>query len=289
MFKNIAKKLGYLLFTCLSLLYFVYLDFPLDIFKSKLLGYVKAPFTIDFKHAHPYWLSGVSLEDVSLQLSPQLESPNIAHFDKIIARLSLLPLLLGHQKITFKVYLQDTVLEGSFEQTKDHLEIDLDSQEFALSRLFMQKLTQQPLQALLQIKAHLDLQQDPKKSKGKINVTLKKLNNADTTVMGMTVPAIDLGQLLLEAEIQEGQIHIRKYEQAGTDAESRLSGTIRLAADPAMSQLNLTFQIKPLDNWFQKNPNLRTLMEFPLIQQRRSADGFLSLPLSGTISYPQIR
>lgn len=289
MFKNIAKKLGYLLFTCLSLLYFVYSDFPLDIFKSKLLNHIKAPFNIDFKQAKTYWLSGVSLEDVSITFNPQSEIPNVAHFDKINARLSLLPLLLGHQKITFSIYLQDTILEGSFEQKKEGMEINLDSTEFNLSRLFMQKLVQQPLQTALQIKAHLTLQQDPKKSTGKINITLKKLNNADTSIMGMTVPSIDLGQLSLEAEIQDGQVHIRKYEQAGTDAESRLSGTIRLATDPAMSQLNLTFQIKPLDNWFQKNPNLRTLMQFPLVQQRRSADGFLSLPIAGTLSYPQIR
>lgn len=284
-----AARLGYLAFSITSFLLSLYWTFPAQVVTMRLAQEVAKATggQVRFRvgRADLWRLSGIAAHDVRLQVNDgapvTLEAARI--------RLRLLPLFLLRGSVYAQVQLGQGLAEVVLSLDKSHAaevrfdDIDLTKPAWLAKQLGV------PLQGVLTGTASLVNAPRWPMTNGDLDIQFDKLSVGPTTVEGVTLPQIGLGQINVAMEIREGQAKITSMRQQGGNISLEARGKVVMSEPLEASVLDLCGRLKVEPAFLQANPKLAAAMHLAEVQLKRDPTGFLNVPLAGSVRSPQLR
>ena len=238
----------------------------------------------------PYWLTGLEADRVVVGLqgsSPPLEIPLVdAH-----VRLRLLPLFL--LRPTFSIGVENS---GGHLDAVAGLERDAVGLSARVEGWRLEKATWMPSLAALGVRGVLSLgmagrlhPRDVPKSVLDASITLREAVLGPGSIAGFTLPKIALGQIDAVLAVEKGALRVTTFRQQGGDVQLRAAGQVSLRPQLGRSALDLCLKFRPGETLLARNPTLKTALQLAEVRLRKDPEGFLHLPLAGTIARPRVR
>jgi type II secretion system protein N len=289
---KVARGAGYGLFAITALLVSLYLTFPAEAVGQRLAHEVRmrsgGAYTLRFKELSPWRLTGFAAEAVSLRVNRSPQPPLDIAVDDLKARLRILPLLLARLSASAKVDLgQGSVDVVVTPRGPGAVDADLSIDDLNLSSPpLIPKLVGLTLGGKLDGSATAEWRPDPKASTGKGAFTLANATVGPGTIQGFTLPATELGTIKPELVIDGGRLRIASFKQEGGQIQLKVSGGVQLRPQFEQSQLDLCLMVKADPNYLRKNPNMESALQLAEVRFRRDPQGFLNIPLGGTVAEP---
>ena len=311
--KKWLVRLGYPAFYFMALLTFLYLTFPFDRLKDRLVAEFNSNLRSGDAQLHidsldSYWLSGVEAEGVRLSKpAPPATSANPkpkaqeTRIDQLQVRTSLLPLLVGTIHVAFSAKALGGEVEGHTSDADGNRTLAVEVENLDVGQVsLVSEVVGLPMKGALSGKVDLVLPEGKlSKADGSIELTISNLSVGDGKAKlkdTLALPKLQAGNVELRAEATKGQLTIDKLNAKGKDLELVSSGRIRLrdSFDSSIMELNLRFRFA--DAYKEKNDTTKGLFGskgskapalFDLDPKNRRAkrpDGFYAWRASGPVS-----
>lgn len=284
---NILRYLGYVAFFLFSLLVSLYLTFPWDSAKDRLLDAAStaAKAKITAESLRPSWLTGVVAKKVEYK-TPTAEEP--IRIEELRARISLLSLLAGNIGVVASLPIAKGTVVADVVSSGD--EIDLEATVAGVELALVPGLKDAiglPLGGSVDLdaKLHLDTK-TPKNTSGNINLKgagLEILKGG--SLSGFPVPELAVGNLDWSVPIKDGKVSFDKQEVKGENVELKIDGEIALLSPIARSNLKLNLSFKPTPAFLKKEPILNALLNN--IRRSKGSDGFYTYAINGSMKHPR--
>lgn len=311
-----ARWVGYPAFYLGSLLLFVYVTFPFDRIKERLVAEFNARQTdgsrLEIDDMSWYWGSGVEASGVRLTLPPPksasvdqsgaVPKPRVIELEHVYARLSILSFLFGTRHVSFGAGVLGGEVSGEVTDQGNEREVALQFEEMDVGALpFMRDVSGLPMTGTLTGSVELTApEQKLAKSRGKVSLKLSRLTVGDgkAKVMdALALPKLDAGDLTLEADIAGGRVDLKQFSARGPDVEVIADGKVRLR-DPfnnSLAELGLRFRFS--DKYKSKNETTKSLFGAPgsnmpalfdmdpKAKRAKRPDGFYSWRVTGPFEH----
>jgi len=312
-----APYFGYPVFYVLCLLVFFPLTFPYDVVKDKIVASynqqqrtASSPQQLEIDELDSSFFTGVKAKGIRL-VSPPPEvgnPPTVVRIDEARARISLLSLLAGNRDVSFTVLAFDGTIKGNFEDTGKQRTIEINFDGVDLARV--DAIAAQvgfPLDGKLYGDVKLVLPEGKaSKGSGAINLEIRDLyagNQKELTVktpLGpFTLPRLKIGTMSIIGEAKDGVLKLTNIANAGGEVEvSSADGRIQMRELATEAHLDVPIKFKIGDGYRSKNEKTKMLFGTPggkdtpmlemdpKIKRSKTADGFYSLRIGGTLAKP---
>lgn len=282
-----TRVIGYAAFFLFSFLVGLYLTFPWDIAKDRVLDLAtqKSGMRIYAAKLEPSWLTGVEAEGLEIGGKDKNDALKI---DKARVRVSLLALIIG--KIGFSVWmpLGGGDVDANVKISDDFVDLSAHVADVHLEKAgLILEASGLPLTGKLDVDLDLKLgKKDPKATVGKLSLKTGGLSIEKGGKMGMIpVPELALGDLKMEVPIQDGKADFKGVKLAGTDLEVAMDGNLLVLWPVARSTLNLTVGLKPTEKLLGSDPLLRPILKN--FEFAKDNEGFYGVGLTGNILHPR--
>jgi type II secretion system protein N len=269
---------------------------PVEAVKARLVLEAAAQgWQLSATDVHPAGFVGIGMTDVMLQSPDGMRIP----IERLVAKLRLLPLILGRRGVAFDAALYDGHVKGFAEEGRGLQRIVAIVTGVDLSRAAaLKKATGIDLVGTM--KGDVDLTLDataPAKSAGHVDLAVEKaaVNGGAMTVPGMggalTLPKLSLGQVTATGAVKDGKLTFDKLEAKSDDVEASGDGLYlvvqpRLAFAPIFGKAKLKIR----DGYWLKSgtAGFKSVVEVALAQAR-GRDGAYGFQIYGTAGNPQAR
>jgi type II secretion system protein N len=307
MSKRALTIIGYIGFGVVSLLMGLYLTFPADAVGQRLAHEVakasQGRLTLSFDDVSLYRLSGIEAEGVKVRAMQEGSAPLEFQLDALRARLRLLPLLWLSVSVDAEIESGNGTLSARITpKSGGGLDTAVDLDEFSLtSPPILPTLAGIPLAGKISGDVHGSFsEKDSKQTAGGVSLKLAGLSFGPGTlhlpIPGMTekmdfsLPsAVEFGNLSLETPVEQGRMTVKSFTQQGGDMQLKVSGTLSLRPQLGTSALDMCIQVKPDPAFLAKNPKIKDALTFAEVQIKKDGQGFLNIPLAGTLSRPRLK
>lgn len=215
-------------------------------------------------------------------------APTGIHLDSVTAKLDLFAALRGRQGITFDARAWGGKIQGRVSMAEGSRQIDVRASDISLGDSPIHALSGLDLQGTLR-SFELELAAegtDFSNAEGKLVIKGDDLVLRGGEVQHFELPLVALGTLEGKVDVKEGKADTDTFEIRGPDLDAKLAATIRLAPELAASTLSGKLQLKPSDDWWNRNEMLKTAANFALPAQ---SDGWRALNLYGQLRRPGFR
>lgn len=239
---SLKARLLFVIYAVLCLLFFSCMRFPYHIVQSRIEGALSRTLHADVSVGNigGHFPLGLTLED--LRVGGETVAP------RLTVRPTLTSLLLGRLGLVFAIdqgrgRLHCTV-KTSFRHPGDPLALNFKLNEFDIAPF--KKLTRNGLEIAGTVtgEGRLDTEHTNfKDSRGDIDITCKNGQipfNLPTLPLG----AVTFADLILKAEMDQGQMEIKEVRLNGNDISGTLSGGVTLGMNIMTSQLNISGNLK---------------------------------------------
>lgn len=314
--KKVLSTLGYVFFFVFCFVASVYLTFPMDLLKPRILeeanralnarkspGAYGKPGSITVEDVKLWRLSGVELKNVVvLDVTTNPDPAPPWEVDSVKVRVGLLGLLRKHLNITFDVHAYEGTITGDAllvpNDKGDRMELKrldakADGVQWARMALIAQAL-KVPGEGALGGEVHLTLGNDIKEAAGDIKLAGDGLavgpGELAIPMFGtLTIPRIDLGKLSGDIKVAEGKTTGPPITLTGVDFQGVLDGPLNLRTPPEQSQIvNGAASFKLAEAFLKANPRFQTAFDLaPQLKQAKAEDGNYRFRLRGTVGSPQ--
>jgi type II secretion system protein N len=308
------RWLGYIGFFLFCFVGSVYLTFPMDLLKPRILeeanralnarkspGMYGKPGSITIEEVKLWRVSGVELKNVVV--TDVTTNPDPApswEIESVKVRLGILALLRKQLDIAFDVSAYDGSATGEiliagekFDQLKR-----IDAQANGIHWWKMQAVAQAmkvPGEGWLGGEVHLNLGKDIKEAAGDIKLAGEGLavgpGELAIPMFGtLTIPRIDLGKLSGEnIKVSEGKVNGPPITLTGVDFQGALDSQLQLRVPADQSQIvNGAASVKLAEPFLKANPRFQTAFDLaPQLKQAKAEDGSWRFKLRGTLGNPQ--
>ena len=315
--KSWLRWLGYPAFFQLAFLAGIYLTFPYDELRDRIVAEAERATSMDVEveKVRLRGISGLTLHGVLLadpaaaeaaaEAAPPasaeeagdegaepaaeaLPEPKRIYVDRMSAKADLLALALGKRAFSFDAdafggSLEGKVVLGEEEQV---LTASVRGIDFA----------QTPLKAFagLDLAGRLDEVQvdlrspgnDFSKAEGTVRIRGEELQLNGGEVQMFELPQVALGTLEGRLEFKEGVGTIEEFKVAGSDLEAEIDGSVRLQGGLRNSSITGKLRLKPSDDWWNRNEMLKTAANFALPAGK---DGWRTISIYGLLGSPKFR
>ena len=294
--QKLLRWAGYGAFALFSLFISFYLTFPAEAVAARLAQEVqkqsRGQWTLTYKDASSYHLSGLSLEGVALQEAGAPGEAMRVTLDAVRGRLRLAPLFLARLSVDAEVLNGDGSLAvrwtprssagGSGPPAMD-VRLEADDFDFA-SAPFLAKMAGLPLGGKMNGSLDASWENDVRKSTGSLELNIEAANLGPGAVQGLTLPNVSLGSLVLAAEAKDGKFKITSFKQQGGNVNLRASGNLQLRQPLTASGVEACVQFKADPAFLNSNPKLKSIVQLAEVQLRKDGEGFLMVPLQGALN-----
>jgi type II secretion system protein N len=277
---RIARYVGYPLFYLFALLVFVGLTFPFERLKNRIVSEFNArpsaerPLRLEIDELSGYWLTGLEAEGVRLVSPPPPEEdaktakPKIVTLDEVHVRASVLRLLVGIVRASFGGKAFGGEVSGYLSDGGDARALFLELENVSVADLpLLGDAVGLPLVGTSSGTADLEMpEQKLARAKGKIELVISGLSVGDGKAKirdTIALPKLDAGELVFQAEAEEGRLKIEKLSANGPDLELSADGRIRLRDPFESSLVELSLRFKFTDKYKNKNDMTRGLFGAP--------------------------
>ncbi|MGF1510246.1 MAG: type II secretion system protein GspN [Myxococcota bacterium] len=247
---------AYVGFGILSLIFCLYLTFPWDALKDRLLmeASARTGWKLMAKHMRPSWFTGVTLTDVSATPPGGLAPMELA---QVSARAGLWSLLTGGRSVRVAMELGrgHAVIDYAERGSLMDLAVKMDAVELALIG-DMKALSGLPLSG--EVSADVDLEINQAKldeSTGDVRLRGSGLEiGSGGSVRGFPVPGLSLGSLDWNVQLADGRLAVEQQQLTGGDLEATVNGNVNLATPLERSILNLDARFSPTPQLIEREP-----------------------------------
>jgi len=279
----------------------LYLFFPGEAFRERVEWQVsdasKGAYQLSIVDAGFWRLSGVSLDKVTLYKASrrssrdaegeQIEVRPFLGFERLAARLQLLPLLAGKQAVSFAGDLYGGSADGVFARHEGGQSIDIDAHDVRLELLpLVGENWSLDLAGLGKLVADLELStEELSESSGKGELKFTDLEMVSGNVFGFDLPDnATFEQALIRFKIEKGKVEISEGIISGELLEVKIDGAITLSSRGF-------FRSRPrLDVELTPSESLDSLLKLaPGMRDARQENGTYKYVVTGTIENPRFR
>ena len=245
-----------------------------------------------------YWLFGVRAHDVRFigPLPPpddegKIHPATVTQIDRLHLSVSPWRLMGAPLRVHFGATADEGSVHGSFVDGKDERDVEVTLAQMGVQSIpLLSDLIGIPMSGLAVGEAKLEF---PEKrlslTEGNLEITIEDLEIGDgkTKIQGfVALPKLRAGQLVLQADVQEGRVRIEKLAAKGPDLELEASGQLRLRDKYEQSMVDLNLRYKFSEEYQTKNDITKGffgVLDFdPKVKRAKGEDGSYSWRVTGT-------
>jgi type II secretion system protein N len=308
---------GYNTFFWAAFWLFCYWTFPYDRLASFLSDKVAesgAGYTLDIGNLSPHWLTGVTLNDVTVRkaqaadaapvpppAAPEKGKPPSDGSLKIKeahARVGLFSLLFGGKSLSFDAALEQGEIEGSYEEDGEQKHLDATLSKIDIGKLgLLESVISLPAKGTFEGDFDLTLGKDPTKSNGTVKITFKDMVLGDGVAKlkvgsmgGLTIDPVNLGDVVMSLDVKDGVGQVKELRSTGSDVKLEGSGDVRFAEPLSRSRLDILMRIKFTDAYKNKSSRTKAMFSLldsnngPQLRAAKTPDGALAYRLTGALA-----
>lgn len=285
---------GYAGFTLLSLAVGMTLTSPAEAVGQRLAHELQRAsgggWTMTYREATPWRLSGIALTEVRLQTSPAAGEPTLLPLQAVRLRLRLLPLLLGRLGVSGELVggggrLAATVAQGR--ERSLQVEVAADNLDLA-NPPWLAPLVGLPVGGRLGGRGELAWEGELRRCTGQLQARIGGLQIGPGAVAGVVLPTIAFGDVAWASELKDGRLSVPELRQEGGNLRLRGSLGVQLRQPFSLSTLQACTMLRAEPAFLASNPKIRSALQLAEMQLKRDAEGFLHLPLAGTLGAPKV-
>ncbi|MEM1026075.1 MAG: type II secretion system protein GspN [Myxococcota bacterium] len=283
------RIVGYVAFFMASFVIGLYLSFPWNALKDRLLtaASVQTGWSLQAETMRPSWLTGVVLTGVEAR-PPGGE--NALEINELHMRASVLSMLTGGVGGQAAFPLGGGEVDATFSQSSSTMVVDLDLHSVELGLVpVLAELTGLPISGELTVDAELDVdRENPSKSSGTVRLAGDGLEIAEGGRIGVyPLPiSVNVGSFDWSLQVSNGQLKLTQQEIRGGDVEVNLDGTLNLAAQLERSTTNMTLAFRPTEALLEREPLIGALLNN--IASAKGRDGFYTYAMTGSVKHPRL-
>ena len=258
--RKVLIGLGYFGFFVFGFLVCFYLTFDVGIIKSELENLTKGGnFQLSINRLDKYRLSGFKAVGVKIRFP---DSSTAIDIDQIQARISVIPLIFGKKKVSFKVLLYGGKVSGMMSRGKRGFRAELSAQGLDLARLKAQSDKGLTISGKVMSKVEINLfnLDNVKTWSGRIETSISSGRINNLSYLGASLPEINFDQGKLNLEMKAGRAEIKTLELSSPDFPLMGQGLIEFRIPIENSLLNLEFKLSPSDSYLEQAEPLKTLL-----------------------------
>lgn len=302
--KRVLRWLGYPLLALFVFSFTLQLTFPYERVKDKLVEALSQKYDVQIASAEPTFLpGGMVLESILLKSRPTEpdEEPTIVLIDRLRVDVGLLALVVGRASIDLVADMGDGSIEGNVSVSRSDLSVELSTEDLPLESIpGMREALGLPMVGGLDAEVELSLPEQRWDlaegtlslscpgcvvGDGKTKMKAKARPGRRTSFFaseGLTVPALNVGDLRAEITIAEGRGTIDTFAAKSEDGDLAIHGSIEFApqlAESKFTQACTKFRLS--DALRQRDPafgNVPNVMGAPI-----DAEGFSNLTMVGKL------
>lgn len=214
--------------------------------------------------------------------------PDGIHLDSLTAKVDLFSAIRGRQGVSFDARAWGGRIEGKLSIGEDSRRIAIRAKGIVLEQSPILAVAGLDLEGKLET-LELELAAegaDFSAAAGQLVIKGDSLVLRGGEVQHFELPRIVLGTLDGKVDVRDGKADTDTFEIRGADLDAKLAATVRLAPELASSTLSGKLQLKPSDDWWNRNEMLKTAANFAM---PASSDGWRSLNLHGQLRRPGFR
>ncbi len=297
---------GYGGFTFVAFLVSLYLTFPAEAVGQRLAHELQrqthGKVSVSFRDVSLYRLSGIEAEGVVVRSAKAGQQPTEVKLDAARARLRLLPLLWLSLSFDTEVQLGDGFIDARITpRAGEDLDTKIEIEALNLATPpVLPALAAFPMRGAVEGMLEAAWRKDVKKASGASSLSWKgasigpgtievALMPGSPTKTPFSLPGAELGDITLELKLEGERLTIASFKQKGGDLQLKLSGSMTLRPQVQASSLDLCFEMRAVPAFLEKNPKIKTALQLAEMQLRKDTQGFLNVPLGGTVQRPRLR
>jgi len=284
---KILRIIGLVAFFLFSFVVGLYLTFPWNALKDRIaIQLAEATgWEVEATSLEPSWLTGVRIQGLKLA-PPEADEPLL--FDEVVARARLLSFLTGGMGVSAWLPLGQGELDVTLARGSDETTVRAKAQGVELAMVpGFAAFTGLPLSGQLDLDADVTLdRQDAAKSSGRIELSGSDLELGEGgKVANFPIPALRLGNLDWEMDIEDGKVELPQQQLRGGDVDVDLEGTVDLATPVERTTMNLNVSFRPTPEYLQENGLIEALLNN--INRAKGSDGFYTYAITGSVKHPR--
>lgn len=291
-----VRFFGYSLLFGVSFFFFLYLMFPYEILKDRLILELERMLgsgtEVSLVGLTPHYFSGVRLKGLKVVYHEQNTPSPVLSIDRAELRISLLSALLGNPRLSFQVKAGAGELRGSGKQSDGMLNLDLELRDLDVGA-FPILASRYGLKLGSRIDGAVELlydQGNTMRSSGKANLTFRSLALEESSLpmsgSSIDLPAVQIAKgrdSRIRASLGKGVITLEEFRFSGGDLSLDLQGKIFLSSELLNTRLNI-------NGSFSDSPKLSQALPFLfIVEKQKRPDGSYPLAISGRFEKPSIR
>ncbi len=318
--RKVLRALGYGAFYWFALLVFVYLTFPYERLRDRIIAEFNARQTgpdamrLELDAVSGYWLSGVEAEGIRLISPPKAAATvdatapapkqSVLSVDSAHARVGILPLLFGSVRLSFGADAFGGSVSGETSESDGARRLELELEDLALDKAsLLADIVGLPLAGTLGGKLEFVLPEGKlAKADGTVALKIQGLSVGDGKAKirnTIALPKVEAGDLTLDGEATAGQLKITNFAASGPDLQFASDGSVRLRDPLGTSLCTLSARFKFTDRYIGKNDMTKSLFGAPgssvpglfdldpKNKRAKGPDGFYGWRVTGVLNEPQ--
>jgi type II secretion system protein N len=317
----VASAVGYPLFYVTLFIVFSAWTFPLDKVKDRIVTTFNegqrtstSPRELAIADISSSWVTGLELTGVRLVShdapkdsgrfdTARADTVSEIKVDSVVARLQVLPLLIGHHNVKFHADLFSGKLDGSLKEAGKDQSLDVSMEGLDLGQFTpLTQILDVPVEGSLAGTLSFDIPDGHiSKANGSLALEVSDMAVGDgkAKLMGkVAAPRLNLGVFALTADIKDGTMKISKLGASGKDVDFLADGRIPLRETVTDSSLDLNLRFRVSDAYRAKNDTTKALFGAPdstvpgvldldpKMKQAKRADGFYTWHARGQLGRP---
>ena len=284
---KILRIIGLVAFFLFSFIVGLYVTFPWNVLKDRIAIQISEAtgWGVEAESLEPSWLTGVRIEGLKLE-PPEAAEPVI--LDEVVARARLLSFLTGGMGVSAWLPLGQGELDVTLAKGSKETLVRAKAVAVELGMVpGFAALTGLPLSGQLDLDADVTLdQKDVAASSGQVKLSGTDLELGEGgKVANFPVPALRLGNLDWEMDIEKGKIELPQQQMRGGDVDLDVEGTIDLATPIERTTLNLNVSFRPTPEYLEENGLIKALLNN--INRAKGSDGFYTYAITGSVKHPR--
>jgi type II secretion system protein N len=302
--KRVLRWLGYVFLALFVFSFTLQLTFPYERVKDKLIEVLSEKYEVQIASVEPTFLpGGMVLESILLKSRPTQpdEEPTVILLDRLRIDVGLFALLIGRASVDLVADMGDGSIDGNVTVSRSDLSVEFSTEDLPLESIpGLREALGLPMVGGLDAEIELSLPEQRWDlaegtftlscpgcviGDGKTKMKAKPRPGRRTSFFaseGLTVPALNLGDLNGKIVIGDGRGVIETFGAKSEDGDLAIHGSIELAAQLAESKFTqactkfrLSDALKQRDPAFGNVPNV---MGAPI-----DAEGFSNLTMTGKL------
>lgn len=316
--RKIAPYVGYPAFYLFCLVIFAYYTFPYDMLRDRIVaefergqGSSGETRRLEIDAIEPYWLTGLRAVGIRMVITKPAENPDDkpkkseVYIDEAYGRVQLLPLLLGTRSVSFGAEAFGGTVEGLFSRKADEerLKLEIAGVDLAFLSPFLPAAAV-PIGGVVDGKVDFVIpERKVQKANGLVDLTITDsyVGDGKTKIQGaLALPRMNLGDLVVTAEANEGVLKLGKVAATGADLDFSMDGKLTMRDPFSESIYDMHLRFKIADSYRTRNDVTKSLFGSPdskmpalfemdpKVKQSKRADGYYSWQISGLFRAPQV-